>query len=184
MISDEDPLRALRLVHHRDLDAVQLGLDQLLQFALVLRQQLVVFQFGRILGRRRWAQVSANAFPARGQHLLADLDGIDAARLCDPVAIESLLRQAAAHAGATVLQGHFHHFGPQQGVTGVLLLAESHLSIHTWPEARFAALDIFLCGALQVEQALEIIVAGLQPEQLHRQLIERQVRLLPMATCA
>jgi S-adenosylmethionine decarboxylase proenzyme, Bacillus form len=100
------------------------------------------------------------------------------------VAIESLLRQAAAHAGASVLQGHFHHFGPQQGVTGVLLLAESHLSIHTWPEARFAALDIFLCGALQVEQALEIIVAGLQPEQLHRQLIERQVRLLPMATCA
>ena len=128
--------------------------------------------------------MSANAFPARGPPVGGDLVGIDGAGGCEPGAGGSRLRQAAAHAGATVLQGHFHHFGSQQGVTGVLLLAESHLSIHTWPEARFAALDIFLCGALQVEQALEIIVAGLQPEQLHRQLIERQARLLPMATCA
>lgn len=123
--------------------------------------------------------MSVTVFPARGQHLLADLDGIAPERLSDPLTIESLLRQAAASAGATVLQGHFHHFGPHLGVTGVLLLAESHLSIHTWPEAQFAALDIFLCGALQVEHALQTIVAGLQPAQVHRQLIERQVRPLP-----
>ena len=48
--------------------------------------------------------------------------------------------------GATILHGHFHHFGPNSGVSGVLVLAESHVSIHTWPERDYAALDIFVCG--------------------------------------
>ncbi|ONN64004.1 MULTISPECIES: adenosylmethionine decarboxylase [Herbaspirillum] len=114
--------------------------------------------------------------PAQGRHLLADLDGVAAASLTRPALVEALLREAAAAAGATVLQAHFHHFGPGQGVTGVLLLAESHLSIHTWPEEQFAALDIFLCGAAQVERALEVIVSGLQPRQVGRQLVERRAR--------
>jgi S-adenosylmethionine decarboxylase len=68
-----------------------------------------------------------------------------------------MLRAAALAAGARILHGHFHTFGAGGGVTGVLLLAESHISIHTWPEERFAAVDIFMCGAARPELALAAI---------------------------
>ena len=80
-----------------------------------------------------------------GMHLLVDLWG--ASNLCDPDHIDRALRDAAEAAGATILHGHFHHFSPNGGVSGVLVLAESHISIHTWPERDFAAIDIFMCGA-------------------------------------
>ena len=100
-----------------------------------------------------------------GVHLLADLHGVDARRLVSCEALDALLREAALAAGATILHSHLHSFGPQQGVTGVLLLAESHISIHTWPEARFAALDIFMCGAAaqSLSLALNVITAALAP---------------------
>ncbi|MDE0941324.1 MAG: adenosylmethionine decarboxylase [Alphaproteobacteria bacterium] len=79
-----------------------------------------------------------------GTHLLIDL--FDAKNLKNPALIEKSLERAARDAGATVLHGHFHSFGPGQGVSGVLVLAESHISIHTWPDRRFAAIDIFMCG--------------------------------------
>ncbi len=78
-------------------------------------------------------------------HLLVDLWG--ATNLCDPDHIDRALREAAEAAGATILHGHFHHFSPNGGVSGVLVLAESHISIHTWPERDFASIDIFMCGA-------------------------------------
>ena len=98
-----------------------------------------------------------------GIHLIADLHGIAPHRLVDPAAIEQLLNDAAVVAGATIVYSHFHAFGPGQGVTGVVLLAESHISIHTWPENGFAAVDIFMCGGAQPQQALEAIVAAWQP---------------------
>ncbi|QAU32945.1 adenosylmethionine decarboxylase [Janthinobacterium sp. 17J80-10] len=98
-----------------------------------------------------------------GTHLVADLHGIARALLCDSDAIEALLRQAALAAGATIVYSHFHAFGPGQGVTGVVLLAESHISIHTWPETGFAALDIFMCGGAEPRRALGLIEAGLTP---------------------
>ncbi len=70
-----------------------------------------------------------------------------AKNLDDPELIEKSLRDAAEAAGATILHGHFHHFTPNGGVSGVLVLAESHISIHTWPERSFAAVDVFMCGA-------------------------------------
>jgi len=97
-----------------------------------------------------------------GTHLLADLSGVAPARLVDCQQIEQLLREAAQAAGAQVLHGHFHSFGPGLGVTGVLLLAESHISLHTWPEHGFAAIDIFMCGAAQPQRALDIIIDALQ----------------------
>lgn len=97
-----------------------------------------------------------------GTHLLADLSGVDAALLRDCAALEALLRRAAIEAGAQVLHGHFHSFGQEAGVTGVLLLAESHISIHTWPEAGFAAVDIFMCGAARPQIALDIISTALK----------------------
>lgn len=106
--------------------------------------------------------MTASAHLPLGTHLLADLSGVDAAPLRDCVALENLLRQAAIEAGAQVLHGHFHSFGQDVGVTGVLLLAESHISIHTWPEAGFAAVDIFMCGAARPQVALDIIATVLQ----------------------
>lgn len=90
-----------------------------------------------------------------GNHGLLDLYDCMPEPLGDDKYLENLLRQAAQAAGASILASHFHHFGKGAGVTGVVLLAESHISIHTWPEYRFAALDIFLCGALDLETVRE-----------------------------
>ena len=98
-----------------------------------------------------------------GTHVLADLYGIAPGLLSDCASIDVLLRAAAQAAGARVLHSHFHGFGPGQGVTGVVLLAESHITIHTWPEFGFAAADIFMCGAAQPQLALALIESALQP---------------------
>jgi len=98
-----------------------------------------------------------------GVHLLADMSGIAAGLLTDCVKIEQLLRDAAKAAGAQVLHSHFHGFGEGQGITGVVLLAESHISIHTWPEDGFAAADIFMCGASDPQRALALLRGALQP---------------------
>ncbi|MGK5074499.1 adenosylmethionine decarboxylase [Janthinobacterium sp. ZB1P44] len=108
-----------------------------------------------------------------GTHLLADLSGIAPERLRDCAALERLLRDAAVAAGAQVLHGHFHSFGPGQGVTGVLLLAESHISLHTWPEVGFAAVDIFMCGAARPQLALDVIKEALQATQCQLQSVRR-----------
>jgi S-adenosylmethionine decarboxylase len=108
-----------------------------------------------------------------GAHILADLCGITADVLRDGAALESVLRAAAAAAGSRVLSGHFHRFGESGGVTGVVLLAESHMSIHTWPEFEFAAADIFMCGASDPTRALQVLLTALKPT---RQLIRSETR--------
>lgn len=90
-----------------------------------------------------------------GQHALLDIQ--DADRLDEPVFLEQVLRAAADAAGAHVIGAHFHHFGTAQGVTGVLLLAESHISVHTWPERELAAFDVFMCGSALTSRAVETI---------------------------
>lgn len=109
-----------------------------------------------------------------GIHLLADMAGIAPGLLVDCTKIEQLLRDAATAAGAQVLHSHFHSFGPGLGVTGVVLLAESHISIHTWPENGFAAADIFMCGASQPHVALEVIEEALQPEYSEVRTVDRE----------
>ena len=99
-----------------------------------------------------------------GTHALIDVRG--ASHLDDPARIEAILRRAAEAAGATILQAHFHHFGPAMGVTGVLMLAESHISIHTWPETHFAALDIFMCGAARIDLAIAVIEGAFEGAQV------------------
>lgn len=108
-----------------------------------------------------------------GSHLLADLSGIQAGRLSDCDELEALLRSAAAAAGARVLHSHFHGFGDGMGVTGVVLLAESHISIHTWPEDGFAAVDIFMCGASQPQTALDVIRTALDPQRCQLNTVRR-----------
>ena len=96
-----------------------------------------------------------------GTHLLLDLWG--ASNLTDPELIDRALRDAAEAANATILHSHFHHFGPDGGVSGVLVLAESHISIHTWPERDFAAVDIFMCGACDPYRSLPLLKAAFRP---------------------
>jgi spermidine synthase len=76
---------------------------------------------------------------------MVDFYGCSPALLDDPAHLEKALNEAALAAGATVLDATFHRFSPC-GVTGVLVLQESHLTIHTWPERAFAAVDLFTCG--------------------------------------
>ncbi len=73
------------------------------------------------------------------------------------------LREAAVTAGATILHSHFHHFSPNGGVSGVVVLAESHISIHTWPERGFAAIDIFMCGACDPHDAIPVLRRAFSP---------------------
>ncbi len=100
-----------------------------------------------------------------GAHLLIDLWG--ASNLGDPELIDRALRDAAEAAGATILHGHFHHFSPNGGVSGVLVLAESHISIHTWPERDFAAIDIFMCGACNPYRGVPALKAAFNPATIN-----------------
>jgi S-adenosylmethionine decarboxylase proenzyme len=77
--------------------------------------------------------------------------------------IKEVMLAAANASGATVLGESFHQFSPQ-GVSGVLIIAESHLTIHTWPEHGYAGADIFTCGTrVQPEKAAEVIIARMKP---------------------
>ncbi|GAA0590899.1 hypothetical protein GCM10009416_31660 [Craurococcus roseus] len=105
--------------------------------------------------------VSRDGVRYAGSHLIIDL--WDAHRLTELEHVDRVLRQAAADTGATILHGHFHHFGEGCGVSGVLVLAESHVSIHTWPERGYAALDIFVCGGCDPYRALPALKAGFSP---------------------
>jgi S-adenosylmethionine decarboxylase len=99
-----------------------------------------------------------------GTHLLVDLWG--ASNLNDPALIDRALCQAAVAAKASILHSHFHHFSPSGGVSGVVVLAESHISIHTWPECDFAAVDIFMCGACDPADSLPVIEAAFRPARM------------------
>ena len=106
-----------------------------------------------------------------GTHLIIDL--IDATRLDDPEHIEQSLIAAAEAAGATVLSSDFHIFTPNNGVSGVIVLAESHISIHTWPERGFAAVDVFMCGDAQPMKTIPMLKQAFKPERIGLQEIKR-----------
>lgn len=99
-----------------------------------------------------------------GAHLIVDMWG--AVGLDDLAFVERTLREAATAAGATILDSRMHHFSPNCGVTGVLILAESHISIHTWPERAFAAVDIFMCGAARPDRAVEVLKQRFAPDRI------------------
>lgn len=97
-----------------------------------------------------------------GTHLLIDLWG--ATKLDDIELVEDALRRSAIEGGATILHCHLHHFQPNGGISGVLVLAESHISIHTWPERGYAALDVFMCGDCDPYKAVPILKEAFTPE--------------------
>ena len=96
-----------------------------------------------------------NGVRCAGVHLIIDL--YEAEGLSDIDRIEEALRKCVAAAGATLLHIHLHHFEPNGGVSGVAVLAESHISIHTWPEAGYAALDVFMCGSADPDACIPVL---------------------------
>ncbi len=113
--------------------------------------------------------------PASGKHWIVEFYGARA--LDDVKVIRRALRNAAKLSGATLLKIQLHHFGAGGGVTGVAILAESHISIHTWPERSYAAIDIFMCGTqCSPRAALESLRSELTPR---RAKVRRLVRRMP-----
>ena len=106
-----------------------------------------------------------------GMHVIVDLWG--ASKLDDPKFIEQALVRAAEHAGAHVLSCDFHHFQPNGGVSGVVVLSESHISIHTWPERDFAAVDVFMCGDARPLDTVPILREAFNPERVSVQELRR-----------
>jgi S-adenosylmethionine decarboxylase len=102
---------------------------------------------------------------ALGRHLLADFYGVAVCVLNDAQALEATLVAAAHAAGAVPLERRFHTFGGG-GVTGVVLLKESHISVHTWPEHGFAAVDVFMCGNARPEDAVAALKRAWQPARV------------------
>ncbi|MEZ0148956.1 MAG: adenosylmethionine decarboxylase [Candidatus Reddybacter sp.] len=106
-----------------------------------------------------------------GQHLLIECHGQHAS--LDSGELTALLCEAAAAGGATVLFQHFHKFGDQGGVTGVLILSESHITVHTWPEYDYAAFDIFMCGEARPKDAAAVISARFPAAEIEIKVVDR-----------
>lgn len=96
-----------------------------------------------------------------GTHVLVDF--WDAAHLDDVAVVEGALRDAVEACKATLLHIHVHSFQENGGVSGVAVLAESHMSIHTWPEIGFAAFDVFMCGRCEPENAIPVLRRRFRP---------------------
>ncbi len=98
-----------------------------------------------------------------GRHFIIEMFDCDRGALDDLEAIETAIERGAIRMGATVCGKVFHHFAPR-GVTGVLVISESHISIHTWPEHGYAAVDIFTCKNMDPAAEYEEIVKVLRPK--------------------
>jgi S-adenosylmethionine decarboxylase len=107
----------------------------------------------RVAARDTTSEIEGANFA--GRHLLVDLYG--ARRLDDIEHVERTLKRCVEAAGATLLHMHLHHLSPTGGVTGVAVLAESHISIHSWPEEGYAALDVFMSGSADPARAIPVL---------------------------
>jgi S-adenosylmethionine decarboxylase len=108
--------------------------------------------------------VVRNGVRCAGAHLIIDL--YDAGKLDDLDHVEAALRACVDAAGATLLHIHLHHFEPNGGISGVAVLAESHISIHSWPENGYAALDVFMCGKAKPEACVPVLREAFKPGRI------------------
>ncbi|PHI18238.1 adenosylmethionine decarboxylase [Lewinellaceae bacterium SD302] len=107
-----------------------------------------------------------------GTHVLLELSGCPSNLLTTPADSERILLTAAMAMRATVIESRFHAFSPH-GVSGVIVIAESHLTIHTWPEHNYAAVDIFSCGDLNLQAGIELLTRSFKAESVTRRIINR-----------
>ncbi|HUV43706.1 MAG TPA: adenosylmethionine decarboxylase [Dehalococcoidales bacterium] len=114
---------------------------------------------------------------ALGRHLLMELEDCNEEILNNLDTLKEAMLAAANEAGATVMAESFHRFNPH-GISGVVVVAESHLFIHTWPEYGYAAADIFTCGTtVQPEKAAEVLIEKLGARKHSIQEIARGTRI-------
>ncbi|NKI17562.1 adenosylmethionine decarboxylase [Spongiibacter sp. KMU-166] len=99
-----------------------------------------------------------------GTHLIIDLWG--ASHLDEIPRMEKAFLDCVKECGATLLHIHMHHFTPNGGISGVAVLAESHISVHTWPERDYAAFDVFMCGDAKPELAVDILKKAFNPSRV------------------
>ena len=111
-----------------------------------------------------------------GRHAIIECYGEQSRMSAD--ALVGLMQTAAREAGATVLESHIHKFGEGAGNTGVVMLAESHITVHTWPEHNYAAFDIFMCGDhANLQAAIEVITASDPASDCSVRILERGAQL-------
>lgn len=108
-----------------------------------------------------------------GRHLLVELWG--ASHLTNEARVREILAASVEACAATLLSLDLHRFSPTHGISGVAILGESHISIHTWPEYAYAAVDIFMCGSLDPRKAIPVLKRGFQPRQLQLMEVKRGV---------
>lgn len=100
-----------------------------------------------------------------GRHIILELFDCDVELLSDLEAVKAALVEAARRAEATIVTMSFHEFNPF-GISGIIVITESHLSIHTWPEHRYAAVDIFSCGRLKPDAAVHYLIERFAAERV------------------
>lgn len=108
-----------------------------------------------------------------GTHVIIDM--WDAHHLDDLARVEKALRDAVETARATLLHIHLHHFTEGGGISGVAVLAESHISVHTWPERNYAAFDVFMCGDADAMAAVPVLEQAFRPGRTDVNEIKRGI---------
>ena len=109
-----------------------------------------------------------------GSHILLDLWNVEFNNSIK--SLKKIILESIKLSGATLLHIHFHRFGKEQGISGVAILAESHISVHTWPERNFLAFDIFMCGDTRPDLAAKHLIKALNPNRKVIKLIKRGVK--------
>lgn len=115
--------------------------------------------------------VTKDGITFAGTHLLLDLWG--AQNLDDLNLIDRAFREAIDVCNATLLHIHLHRFEPSGGISGVAVLAESHISIHTWPERGYAAIDVFMCGVANPNKSIGVLREAFKPIRIQMSEIKR-----------
>lgn len=110
-----------------------------------------------------------------GRHVILECHGCHETDLKNEEFLEKILSDAAVYARAEILHTYFHKFDRGGGVTGVIALAESHISVHTWPEYEYMAVDVFMCGECNPYDTFEYIINNMKIDSYSIDCIERGV---------
>ena len=116
-----------------------------------------------------------------GTHIILDLWNCSFSNKI--VSLKKIIKEAANLSKANILHMHMHRFGKEQGISGVAVLAESHISVHTWPERSYMAFDIFMCGNTYPELASEFLVKILKPKRKKIEIIKRGITKIDKKMC-
>lgn len=142
----------------------QLGTDLDPDSNTAQAEELIAVEAGAPACERKDFFVERHGLRFAGTHLIVDL--FEAECLDDLAHVETMLRDCVAAAGATLLHIHLHRFSLNGGISGVAVLAESHISVHTWPESGYAAFDVFMCGETDPHRTVAVLRRAFRPRHL------------------